>query len=65
MRERKKLIFVLAGIGILLAGTLYGLTREGEKIVQSNSDGGMVAMVVPPLDMAAPVNTEVATFALG
>ena len=65
MRESKKLIIILAGIGILLAGTVYGITRGEEKIVDNNGVDMLEEVAIPPIDLASPSDTQVATFALG
>ena len=49
---------VLAGLGIF-----FGLTRERNTMTQTTD--AVPRAAIPPIDAAAPVETETATFALG
>ena len=59
--------FVLLGIGLLVlvvGAVVMGSKQEGkEMLVERQKTVGEVA--IPPLDAAAPVKTETATFAMG
>jgi hypothetical protein len=60
---------VILGVGVVIAGLVLGIiyfgsVRSGDVTDEVNlKEGGEVG--VPPIDVAAPVDTETATFALG
>jgi len=62
----RRIVMVGAGVvGLVLAGLgiFFGLTRERNTMTQTMDAAPRAAL--PPIDAAAPVETETATFALG
>lgn len=63
---RKAIILLLPGILLLalVAGAAFGCSKENETMDRSNTTTNTSGSV-PPIDAAAPAETETATFAMG
>ncbi len=65
MVEKKMRITAIAGVILLISGFIYGALYMRDSLLKKPAENIAASITIPPIDLSAPKNVEIATFSLG